>query len=75
VGGVIGPSLLATTLVMGFSVAFAGKFSPNFDLKNVISVAYMKRIFDGKKKTQIHQNLKTLFIFSNRQIFMISSSR
>jgi hypothetical protein len=45
VGGVIGPSLLATTLVMGFSVAFAGKFSPNFDLKNVISVAYTKKDF------------------------------
>ncbi len=50
VGGVIGLSLMATTLVMGFSVAFAGKFLPNFDLKNVMSVAYTKRIFDGKKE-------------------------
>jgi hypothetical protein len=45
VGGVIGLSLLATTLVTGFSVAFAGKISPNFDLKNVISVAYTKKDF------------------------------
>jgi hypothetical protein len=50
VGGVIGLSLLATSLVMGFNVAFAGNFSPNFDLKNVISVAYTKRIFHGKKR-------------------------
>ncbi len=44
-GGVIGLSLLATTLVIGFNVAFAGKFSPNFDLKNVISVCLYEKEF------------------------------
>jgi len=60
--------------VMGFNVAFAGEFSPNFDLKNVISVAYTKRIFHGKKRLNSPE-FEDLFIFSNRQIFMISSSR
>jgi hypothetical protein len=41
------------------SVSFTGKFSPNFDLKNMV-LTYTKEFFMGKKIKLICQNLKKI---------------
>jgi hypothetical protein len=53
------------------SVSFTGEFSPNFDLKNMIS-PYTKDF--SWKKNPNSPDFKEYF-FENRQIFMTSSSR
>jgi hypothetical protein len=55
----------------GNTNSFTGEFTPNFDLKNMIST--YTNDFSWKKMAQIRQMFKKFF--SNRQIFMISSSR
>jgi hypothetical protein len=57
----------ASTLVQACSVSFTGEFSPNFDLKNLIST-YTKDFSWGKKKKK-----KTAKFTRFSRVFLIKS--
>jgi len=56
------------------SVSFSSQFSPNFDLKNMIST-YRQRNFSWKKMIQIGFEISKRKKKSNHQIFMKHSSK